>query len=52
MILSDLKKTTFIIPESSEDWFVGVGYLTTAILVMAAWLYVLVLLATRIFGWV
>jgi len=47
----DLKKATVISPLIAGDWFIGIGYLTIAILAMAVWLYALARLTTKILGW-
>lgn len=45
MILANLKKPVF--PASAPEWFIGVGYLTTAIVTTAVWLYGLVRLGEK-----
>jgi len=51
MIFRDITKATVNSQVSPEDWFIGIGYLTIAILAMTVWLYALARLATKIVGW-
>ncbi|UPJ55421.1 hypothetical protein [Bradyrhizobium sp. 192] len=51
MIFQDLRKAAVLSPVNAEDWFIGIGYLTIAVLAMAVWLYALARLATKILGW-
>jgi len=51
MFFQELKKATVTSPLIAGDWFIGIAYLTIAILAMAGWLYALARLTTKIVGW-
>lgn len=48
MISADWKKP--LLPVRTSEWFIGVGYFTTALLTMMLWLYALSSLAVKVLG--
>lgn len=50
MFSADLRKT-LLAAHAPQEWFVGLGYFTTALVVMAVWLYALASLAAKLLTW-